>query len=107
MFRPQLSKPTVGSAANDLASAIGDLTTSVARWVALQPAAQQAPVYVERVRRASADTVDGASAWAGETATRVRDRSADVASATRTGVINLALVAVLLWWVDRLLTGDE
>lgn len=107
MPRLLLSKPSVGSAANDLVSAISDLASAVGRWIALQPTGQQAPVYVERLRRASAETVDGASEWAGHTATRVRERSADAASATRTGLINLALVALLLWWVDRLLTGDE
>lgn len=107
MRRLPMSKPSVGSAANDLVSAIGDLATSTSRWVALQPAAQQAPVYAERLCRASAGTVDGATSWAGATATRVRERGADAASATRTGMVNLALVALLLWWVDRMLTHED
>lgn len=117
MVRLLTSQPSVGSAANELVSAMGDLATSLGRWVALQPAARQAPVYAERLRRASAATVDGAGAWAGDTATRVRTRSADTAtrvrkrsadaaSTTRTGLVNVGLVALLLWWVDRVLTAD-
>lgn len=107
MLRLPGSQPSVAAAGQDLASALGHLATAVGRWVALQPTAQDAGVYAERLRRASADTLDDAGTWAGATATRARERGSDVASATRTGVINLALVAALLWWLDRMLTSDR
>jgi hypothetical protein len=107
MLRLPSSQPSVAAAGQDLASALSQLASAVGRWVALQPAAQEVPVYAERLRRASTDTLDGAGTWVGATATRARARGADAASATRTGVVNLALVAALLWWVDRMLTSDE
>jgi hypothetical protein len=100
------SQPSVTSAGGDLASSLAHLAGSTGRWLARQPAAQGVPVYAQRVRRSSADTLEGAGAWAGGKVTRARERGARAASATKTGVINLALVAVLLWWVDRTLTSD-
>lgn len=112
------SEPNITSASSDLVSALGDLATAAGRWLALQPAAQEVPVYAERLRRASSGTLHDAGSWAGaragaarsaasSRATRARERGSDVASATRTQAINLALVAMLLWWVDRLLTADR
>lgn len=106
MLRLPSSQPSVAAAGQDLASALGNLATALGRWVALQPTARDAGVYAARMRRASADTLDGAGTWAGATATRARERGAHAASATRTGVINLVLVAVLYWWIDRLLTSE-
>jgi hypothetical protein len=107
MFRRSTTTaPSVGEASGDLASALGDLAVAAGRWVALQPTAQEVPVYAEKVRRASADTIEGAGAWAGNTASKARTRTAEVASATRTQTINLLLVAALLWWVNRLLQRD-
>lgn len=106
-IRLRTSQPSVTSAGGDLVSALQHLFAATGRWLAHQPAAQGVPVHVERVRRASVDSLEGAGSWAGSTATRARQRGARAASATRTGVVNLALVAVLLWWVDRKLTGDR
>jgi hypothetical protein len=107
MLRLPSSQPSVTTSGQDLASALGHLTTALGRWVALQPAAKEVPVYARRLRRASADTLDGAGAWAGATATRARERGADAASATRTATVNLLLVAALFWWLDRILTSDR
>lgn len=105
-FRLPTSKPSVNSASNELRSSLGDLALAAARWLTLQPVAHQVPVYATRVRRASADTLEGAGSWAGATASRARQRGADAASATRTRMVNLAVVAVLLWWIDRMLIRD-
>lgn len=86
------SKPSATTAGNDLAESLGDLAAAAGRWLALQPVAQELPVYAERARQASAETAEHASEWA---------------STTKTAVINLLLVAALLWWVDRLLTGQR
>ena len=107
MLRGPRSQPSVADAGQDLASALGDLATSIGRWVALQPVAQGVPVYAERARRASADAAGGAGEWAGATATRARKRGAEVASATRTQAINLVVLVALLWWIDRMLTSDR
>ena len=107
MLRRPGSAPSVGTASQDLGTALRDMTAATRRWLALQPAAQEVPVYAERLRRASADTVGSAGAWAGATAAGARERGAHAASATRTTLVNLALVAALLWWVDRLLTSEH
>jgi hypothetical protein len=99
--------PSVTSAGSDLAGALNDLVTATGRWLALQPAAQEIPVYAERARQASSETVGHATDWAGVTASRARDATSQAASTARTQLINLALVAVLLWWVDRLLAGSD
>lgn len=101
------SSPTVASAGNDLAGALGDFAAAIGRWLALQPAAQEVPVYAGRARRASAETLGHAGEWAGSTASRAKARTAEAASATKTTVTNLLLVAVLVWWVDRLLTRRD
>ena len=107
MLRRPGSAPTVGTASHELGTALRDMTTATGRWLALQPKAQEVPVYAERLRRASADTLDSAGTWAGATAAGARERSARAAGATRTTAVNLALVAALLWWVDRLLTSEH
>lgn len=99
------SKPKVTTAGSDLVDSLGELATATGRWLALQPVAQELPVYAERARQASSETVGHAGEWAGATATRAKAATADAASATKSVVINLLLVATLLWWVDRLLTG--
>lgn len=101
------STPTTTKAGGDLVTALGELATAAGRWLALQPVAQEVPVYAERARRASADTIEHAGSWAGSTASRARDATSDAASATRTVVINLLLAAGLLWWVDRMLTRPD
>lgn len=101
------STPKVTTASSDLVASLGDLASAAGRWLALQPAAQEIPVYAERARQASSDTVEHAGQWAGAKATRAREVGADAASATKTGVINVLLIAALLWWVDRLLTGQR
>jgi hypothetical protein len=105
-LRLRTSKPTVSSAGNELASSLGDLAGAGGRWLARQPVAHQMPAYATRVRDATAGTVGAAGAWAGTTASRARQRSADAASATKTRVVNLAIVAVLAWWLDRMLTSE-
>ena len=105
-FRLPTSKPNVSSASSELASSLGDLLVAGGRWLARQPVAHRVPVYAERLRQASASTVGAAGSWAGDTASRARQRSADAASATKTTVVNLALVAALLWWIDRMLTRE-
>ncbi len=101
------SAPSVTSASDDLMAALGDLSAAIRRWLALQPAAQEIPVYATRAKQASVDAVGHAGEWAGATAMRARTTTARAASATRTGVINLLLVAGLLWWVDRMLTRRD
>lgn len=105
--RSKLTTPTVGKAGGDLASALGDLVQAAGRWLGEQPAAAQAPVYAERLRQASAESLDQAGAWAEQTAGAARDQSVRAASATRTGIVNLALVGLVLWWVDRMLVAGE
>lgn len=104
MARLLRSTPDVATASTDLASALADLATATGRWLALQPVAQELPVYAERARQRSAETIGHAGEWTSATAVRARAATASAASATRTGVINLLLVVALLWWVDRLLT---
>lgn len=106
-LRLRRSKPDVTTAGSDLAGALADLAASAGRWVALQPVAQELPVYAERARAASSEKIGQAGRWAGDTAGRARSATADAASATKTQVINVLLVAVLLWWVDRMLTGQR
>lgn len=101
------SKPSATTAGSDLVGSLGNLAAAVGRWLALQPVAQGLPVYAERARQASAETAENASEWAGATASRARTATADAASTTKTAVVNLVLVAALLWWVDRLLTGKR
>jgi hypothetical protein len=101
------SKPEATTAGSDLVDSLGDLVGATRRWLALQPVAQELPVYAERARQASSETVGYAGEWAGAKASQARTATATAASATRTAVINLLLVAVLLWWVDRMLTGGR
>lgn len=105
--RLRRSEPTVAAAGNDLATALTDLATATGRWIALQPVAQEVPVYAERARQASSETIGQASDWAGETATRARDATSRAAGTAKTGLINLLLVAALLWWLDRLLKDSR
>lgn len=98
------SKPSATTAGSDLAESLGDLAAAAGRWLALQPVAQELPVYAERARQASSETAEHAGRWAGATASRARTATADAATTTKTAAINLVLVAALLWWVDRLLT---
>lgn len=105
--RLRRSVPTVFSAGNDLVTALNDLVTATGRWLALQPVAQELPVYAGRARQASSETLGHAGDWAGATATRARQTTAQAASTVRTQMINLALVALLLWWVDRMLTRAD
>ena len=108
MARLLRSTPDVATAGTDLASALGDLASAVGRWLALQPVAQELPVHVERARKASTQRIGRAGEWTSSTAGRAKAATADAARATKTGVINLLLVAALLWWVDRMLTrGDD
>lgn len=100
------STPTVTSAGGDLAGALNDLVTATGRWLALQPAAQEIPVYADRARQASSETIGHASEWAGATASRAREATSQAAGTARTQVINVVLVAVLVWWVDRLLSSS-
>ena len=106
-IRLRTSEPSVTSAGSELASAVSDLATAAGRWLALQPVARGLPTYAERMRRASTTTLRGAGSWATGTAARARARGADAASATRTALVNLALVGALLWWLDRMLTRDD
>jgi hypothetical protein len=105
-LRLPTSKPSFGSASNELVSSLGHFATAAGRWLALQPVANEVPVYAARVGRASADSLGAAGTWAGATASRARQRGAEAASAARTRMINVALVVVLLWWLDRMLTKD-
>ena len=105
-FRLPTSKPSVSSASNELVSSLGDLVAAGGRWLARQPVAHQVPAYTTRLREASTSTVGAAGSWAGATASRARQRGADAASATKTGIVNLALVAALVWWLDRMLTRE-
>lgn len=105
-LRLPTSKPNVSSASSELVSSLGDLVAAGGRWLARQPVAHHVPVYATRLREASTATVGAAGSWAGATASRARQRSADAASATKTGIVNLALVAVLVWWLDRMLTRE-
>ena len=107
MARLLRSTPDVATASTDLATALGDLATAAGRWVALQPVAQELPVYAERAREASAETIEQAGEWTSSTAGRAKAATASAASTTKTQLINLLLVAALLWWVDRMLTSDE
>lgn len=107
MARLLRSTPDVATASTDLATALGDLASAAGRWVALQPVAQELPVYAERARRASAETIGQAGKWTSTTAGRARAATASAASTTKTQVVNLLLVAVLLWWVNRVLTRGE
>jgi hypothetical protein len=107
MARLRRSTPDVATAGADLASSLTDLAAAVGRWVALQPVAQELPVYAERARRASTETLGQAGEWTSTTAGRAKAATASAASATKTGVLNLLLVALLLWWVDRMLTSGE
>lgn len=106
-LRLPTSKPSVSSASNEFVSSLGHLATAAGRWLALQPIANGVPVYAARVRRASADTIGAAGSWAEATASRARQRSAAAASAARTRMVNLTIVAALLWWLDRMLTRDK
>ncbi|HSJ46566.1 MAG TPA: hypothetical protein VK923_17955 [Euzebyales bacterium] len=105
--RLRRSLPTVFSAGNDLVTALNDLVTATGRWLALQPVAQELPVYAGRARQASSETLEHAGGWAGATATRAREATSSAASTARTQTINLVLVALLLWWVDRMLTSSD
>lgn len=106
-IRLRTSEPSVTSAGSELVSAMSDLATATGRWLALQPVAHELPAYAERMRRASATTLRGAGSRATGTAAQVRTRGADAASATRTALVNLALVGALLWWLDRMLTRED
>jgi hypothetical protein len=106
-LRLPTSKPSVSSAGNEFVSSLGHLASAAGRWLALQPIANEVPVYAARVGRSSADTLGAAGSWAGATASRARQRSADAASAARTRMVNLAIVVALLWWLDRMLTRDD
>jgi hypothetical protein len=106
-LRLRASAPTASSAGNDLVTALNDLVTATGRWLALQPVAQELPAYAERARQASSETLEHAGDWAGATATRARAATSGAASAARTQTINLVLVALLLWWVDRVLTSSD
>jgi hypothetical protein len=106
-IRLRTSEPTVMSAGRDLVSALGELATAASRWLTLQPVAHQVPAYAERVRHASTTTLQGAASWATDTAAQARARGAAAASATRTALINVALVGALLWWLDRMLTRED
>lgn len=101
------SRPKVSTAGNDLVDSLSELVTATGRWLSLQAAAQEIPVYAERARQASSETLEHAGDWAGATAARAREATSDVAGTARTQTINLLLVAVLLWWVDRMLTGTR
>jgi hypothetical protein len=104
--RRRRSAPKVSTAGNDLVTALNDLVTATGRWVALQPVAQELPVYAERARQASSETLGHAGDWAGATASRAKETTSEVAGSVRTQTINLVLVALLLWWVDRVLTSS-
>lgn len=106
-IRPPGSSPSVTTAGGDLVESLRDLTASAGRWLALQPAAQELPVHVERARQASTETLGHAGDWAGATATRAKVATADAAGSARTLFVNLLIVTALLWWVDRLLTRPE
>lgn len=101
------STPSVASAGNDLVTALGDLAAAIGRWLAAQPAAQEVPVYAERAREASAETLEHAGDWAGATATRTKEAASGAASTAKTGLINVLIVVVLLWWVNRVLTRSN
>jgi hypothetical protein len=105
--RLRRSAPTVFTAGSDLVTALDDLVSAAGRWLALQPVAQELPVYAERARQASSETLEHAGDWAGATATRARAATSEASSTVRTQTINLVLVALLLWWVDRLLTSSR
>ena len=105
--RLRRSAPRVSTAGSDLVTALNDLVTAAGRWLALQPVAQELPVYAERAREASSETLEHAGDWAGATATRAREATSSAASTARTQTINLVLVALLLWWVDRMLTSSD
>jgi hypothetical protein len=105
-LRLRTTKPSVSSASSELVSSLGHLAGAGGRWLARQPVAQQLPVYATRVRDATTGTVGTAGTWAGTTASRARQRGARAASATKTRVVNLALVAALAWWLDRMLTSE-
>lgn len=101
------SAPKVSTAGNELITALNDLVTATGRWLALQPVAQEVPVYAERARQASSETIEHAGDWAGATAARAKEATSEVASTVRTQTINLVVVALLLWWVDRVLTSSN
>ena len=105
-LRLRSPEPSVATAGSDLVSALGRLAAAGGRWLALQPVARDVPVYADRARNAASGTLDDAGSWVVTTTSQARQRGADAASTTRTVMINLALVAALLWWVDRLLTKD-
>lgn len=101
------STPTVRGASEQLVTALGHLLTASSRWLALQPAANQVPVQAERARRASADGISSAGTWAGRTATEARARGASAASTARTQLVNLVILGLVLWGIDRMLRSEE
>jgi hypothetical protein len=105
-LRLRTPEPSAATAGGDLVSALGRFVAAGGRWLALQPVAREVPVYADRARHAATGTLNDAGSWVNTTTSRARQRGADAASTTRTVMINLALVAALLWWVDRLLTKD-
>ena len=105
-LRLRTQEPSATTAGSDLLSALGRLVGAGGRWLALQPVAREVPVYADRARDAASGTLHDAGSWVTTTTSRARRRGADAASTTRTVMINVALAAALLWWVDRLLTKD-
>jgi hypothetical protein len=105
-LRLRTQEPSTATAGSKLLSALGRLVGAGGRWLALQPVAREVPVYAERARGAATGTLHDAGSWATTTTSRARQRGADAASTTRTVMINLALVAAMVWWIDRLLTKD-
>lgn len=105
-LRLRTPEPSAATAGSDLRSALGRLLGAGGRWLALQPVAREVPVYADRARHAATGTLHDAGSWVTTTTSQARQRSADAASTTRTVMINLALVAALVWWIDRLLTKD-
>lgn len=105
--RWRASSPKVSTAGSELVTALNDLVAATGRWLALQPAAQELPVYAERARESSSETLEHAGDWAGAAATRAKEATSEVAGTVRTQTINLVLVALLLWWVDRVLRSSD
>jgi hypothetical protein len=106
-LRLRRSTPTVATAGSSLVTALNDLATASGRWIAAQPAAQEIPVHAERARQASSETMGHAGDWAGATATRAKEATSSAARTARTQMINIVLVAILLWWVNRVLTASD
>jgi hypothetical protein len=106
-FRLRITpEPNAAKASGELFSALGRLVGAGGRWLAAQPYAREVPVYAARAGRTAAGTLRDAGTRVTSTTSSARQRGADAARTTRTVLINLALVAALLWWIDRLLTED-